>query len=264
MDITISGVIIAIALLLVPIAIILRFKIPIAEQAMTTVVRVAIQLTLVCAYIFYLYEWNSTWVNLLWLVLMGGATAYALTARSKLKLMPMLIPVVTGVLVAAFVVGMIVLWPVMRLGNPFETRFFLPIMAMLLASILDVCAVGLRHYYHTANERQQQYYYMLGNSATRTEAITPFLREAFVKAFTPQLANLSMLGMITLPLLLTSLLLGGWQPLQAVKMVLVIICATLAASSLALLITLFVSNTYLFDKHNRMKNVLQSQTPKEE
>lgn len=255
MDIPISGIIIAVALLLVPILIIVRFKIPIAEQAMTAVVRVAIQLTLITAYIFYLYEWNSPWANLLWLVAMAAVTTYALTTRSGLRKMPMLIPVGVGVLVSALVVGLLVLWPVMHLSHPFETRFFLPVMAMLLAAMLSTNVAGLRVYYHTAHDQQEQYYYLLGNGASRTEALTPFIREAFVQTFKPQLATLSALGVVTLPLLLTALLLGGCSPLEAAKLVLVITCATLCASSLALLITLFVSNHFLIDKHNRLKNV---------
>lgn len=255
MDIAISGIIIAVALLLVPILIIYYFKIPIVEQAATTVARVAIQLTLVAAYIFYLYEWNSVWVNLLWLLLVGGVVTYSLTVRCGLKKLPMLIPTGTGVLVAAFVVGMVVLWPVMRLHNPFETRFFLPVMAMLLAHIYKVCSRGLTHYYQTANDHQQQFYFLMGNGASRTEAISPFIREAFQKAFTPELSSLSMLGVVTLPLLLTALLLGGCTPLQAAKLVVVMLCATLCASSLAMIITVFVSNRFLFDKHNRMKSV---------
>ena len=255
MDISVSGIIIAVALLLVPIFIIYRFKVPIAEPAIMAVVRVAIQLTLIAAYIFYLYEWNSPWVNLVWLLIMAAVTTYSLTTRSGLKLMPMLIPVGTGVLVSVLLVGLTVLWPIMQLDNPFATRFFLPVMAMLLANMLSVNVAGLRTYYQTARQQQQQYYFMLGNGATRTEAITPFIREAFSQAMKPQLATLSMMGVVTLPLLLTALLLGGCTPLQAVKLVIVITCATLAASSLALLITIFVSNHFLLDKHGRMNDV---------
>ena len=82
--------------------------------------------------------------------------------------------------------------------------------------------------------------------------------EAFSQAMKPQLATLSMMGVVTLPLLLTALLLGGCTPLQAVKLVIVITCATLAASSLALLITIFVSNHFLLDKHGRMNDVTSS------
>ena len=65
--------------------------------------------------------------------------------------------------------------------------------------MLGVNVIGLNTYYAGLRREQQLYYFLLGNGATRNEAIAPFVRQALIKAFSPGIANMAVTGLVALP-----------------------------------------------------------------
>jgi len=67
---------------------------------------------------------------------------------------------------------------------------------------------------------------LLANGATKQEAARPFLKEAIRTAMAPNLATMATIGLVSLPGVMTGQILGGSDPILAVKyqiMVMVII-----------------------------------------
>ena len=62
--------------------------------------------------------------------------------------------------------------------------------------MLGVNVIGLNTYYAGLRREQQLYYFLLGNGATRNEAIAPFVRQALIKAFSPGIANMAVTGLV--------------------------------------------------------------------
>ena len=61
--------------------------------------------------------------------------------------------------------------------------------------MLGVNVIGLNTYYAGLRREQQLYYFLLGNGATRNEAIAPFVRQALIKAFSG-IANMAVTGLL--------------------------------------------------------------------
>jgi putative ABC transport system permease protein len=67
------------------------------------------------------------------------------------------------------------------------------------------------------------------------------------------MANLTVLGLTSMPLLLCGILLGGMTPVNAFILMLHMIIGCIAASVLSLAITLFLADKSLFDKFGKMQ-----------
>lgn len=80
-------------------------------------------------------------------------------------------------------VGLYFLGFVLKLDNIFSAQYFIPVFGIIMGNMLGVNVIGLNTYYAGLRREQQLYYFLLGNGATRNEAIAPFVRQALIKAF---------------------------------------------------------------------------------
>ena len=99
------------------------------------------------------------------------------------------------------------------------------------------------------------YYYLLANGATVAEARAPFVKEALVKAFTPCIANMAVMGLVALPGTMIGQILGGSAPDVAIKYQIMIAVITFSASMLSVMLTLWLSSGKIFDSWGRIKDI---------
>ena len=162
----------------VPLYVFYRLKTPLLSQAAIALVRMTVQMALIGVYLHYLFTWNNAWINILWVVVMVIVASFTALKRTRLRWQTALLPLAAGFFCSAVVVGLYLLFIVLRLSNPFDSRYFIPIMGILLGNMLSVAVVTLTSYYDSLCRETPLYYYLLGNGATHMEAITPFLKKA--------------------------------------------------------------------------------------
>jgi putative ABC transport system permease protein len=96
---------------------------------------------------------------------------------------------------------------------------------------------------------------MLGNGATVQEAVAPFIKQALVRAFSPAIANMAVMGLVALPGTMIGQILGGSTPDVAIKYQMMIIVITISASMLSIAVTLYLVRRIAFDADGCIKNV---------
>lgn len=254
-DISPIGLVLGLILVIIPIYIFHFFKVGLIKSTLISTIRMVVQMAIIGLYLRYLFYWNHWAINLLWFVLMVAVAAITTTKRTKLKSKLLFMPIAVGLAAGAFVIGMYFFLLVLQLHNPFDTRYFIPIIGVLLGNMLGVNVLSLSTFYQSISRERQLYYYLLGNGATHTEAITPFIREAIKKSVMPFLANMAVMGLVSMPGTMIGQLLGGAQPAVAIKYQIIITTITFSASMLSLLITLWLARKHSFDEYGRLKVV---------
>ena len=255
MDISWFCMAVGLLLMGIPLYIFWRFGVKLVNSTVVATVRMVVQLFLIGLYLKYLFIWNSAWINLLWVAVMVGVASFTATNRTHLKKSLFLLPVSVGFFASALVVGAYFLVFVLRLGHPFDARYFIPIMGILMGNMLSVAVIALNSYYDALQREHQLYQYLLGNGASHLEAITPFVRKAVEKAFAPYVANMAVMGLVSLPGTMIGQLLGGSLPGVAIKYQMMIIIITFAASMLSLGITLYLADRRSFDTYGNLRNI---------
>ena len=81
----------------------------------------------------------------------------------------------------------------------------------------------------------------------------PFIRTAVKAALAPQLASMTTLGIVSLPGMMTGQILGGTEPLLAVKYQLVIMVAIFISATLSVTTTLTVASRSAFNRYGQLK-----------
>ena len=242
MDISYINMVLGVFLLALPLYVFYRFQTPLIRSSAIAAVRMVVQMALIGVYLQYLFLWNNPWINILWVVAMVAVASFTALRRTHLQWRTALLPTAAGFFASSMVVGLYFLFVVLRLHNP-------------LGNMLSVAVIALTNYYDSLQREHQLYYYLLGNGATHLEAITPFLRQALEKAFAPCIANMAVMGIVSLPGTMTGQILGGSAPGIAIKYQIMIIIITFSASMVSLAITLYLADRRSFDINGRIRNI---------
>lgn len=219
-----------------------------------TVFRMVVQLLVLCLMVWALIRVNRAWLTLLWMLFMAIYSAWIVVRRCKLEWRRLLPAVSIGLFLGALVVGLWILGLVMPV-RVFDARWFVPVMALLTAHTTAMMIRGLSTYVSALKADEQQYEFLRGNGVSHFQALRPFLRRSLLAVISPTIANLSVLGLFSMPLLLGGIFLGGVAPINAFFIMLCMIVGCVSASVLSLAITLFLADKSLFDKFGKMQAI---------
>ncbi len=244
---------------LIPLYYLWKFKTGLVKATAVAIVRMIVQLFFVGMYLKYLFIWDSAGVNFIWVLLMILVAAHTALVRTKLKKRVLLVPICIGFLFSVVTIGLFFLGVILQIENIFEAQYFIPIFGLLMGNMLSSNVIALNTYYSMLQREQQLYYYLLGNGATPSEARAPFIGQAMVKAFSPLIANMAIMGLVALPGTMIGQILGGSSPDLAIKYQMMIVVINFTASMLSLMITIGLSSKHSFDSFGVLKSVFKEE-----
>jgi putative ABC transport system permease protein len=131
----------------------------------------------------------------------------------------------------------------------FTARWLVPAGALLMSHITASQIRGLSTYLSAIETDREQYEFLVGNGKEHLGAVIPFVRRAVQAILSPSAAQLAVTGLFTMPLLLAGMLLAGAAPLNAFIAMLLFTCGCLAGSVIALILSLWLCDRYLFVKN---------------
>lgn len=234
MNITIVRMLIGILLLVVPALILFRFDRRFLRQSASVLGRLTVTLLVLAGCLYYIFQWDMAWVNILWVLLSSGV-ATAVYCRKRWQSVPIYI----SMTVVTFIMGIVVLL-LMDVPHLFGASYFLPVMTMLQAEALFVCRRGITTYVLERRTHKELFEYLRGNGAHQLEALRPFLTKAITRAFTPVLQQLLLVGLVFVPSLLCGMLLCGIQPLQAIAFLVLMTAVALSSTMLILVLSIYI------------------------
>lgn len=254
-DISIDSLLLGLLLMVIPVFFLWKYRTGLVYSTVSGLVRMVVQLFLVGLYLKYLFLWDNPLLNVAWVVIMVFVATETALTRTKLKRSVMMCPIVVGFTTGALLVGLYFLGIVLELDNVYSVQYFIPIFGILMGNMLSSNVIALNTFYSHIRRESTYYYYMLGNGATVSEAVAPFVKQALVRAFSPAIANMAVMGLVALPGTMIGQILGGSTPDVAIKYQMMIIVITISASMLSIAVTLALVKRMAFDRDGRMKNV---------
>ena len=240
-------------LLIIPTYFLYRYRTGLVKDTLIAALRMTVQLFLIGFYLEYLFLWDKLWINLLWILLMIIIASSTALKRTHLPVRTLFMTVSVAFLVSLLIIDFYFLGLVVRPEKIFTARYFIPISGMILGNMLSANVIALNSFYGSLNRERQLYLYLLGNGASPSEALTPFMREALIKSFNPTIASMAVMGLIALPGTMTGQILGGSSPSVAIKYQIMLMITIFASSLISVLLTLWISRKKTFDKYGMTK-----------
>ncbi|NLG35368.1 MAG: ABC transporter permease [Lentisphaerae bacterium] len=242
LDIGPAGLAASYLLLIFPLGVMLWLRLPLVGQTLIAVIRMTLQLLFVGFYLQFLFQYNDWRLTALWLLVMIGVADFSILRSSRLCVRcfaaPLFLSLAAGT--ALPLVFFVVL--LLRLPDWMAPQYTIPIAGMILGNCLRADIIGIRTFYDSIRKSRRDYLRRLACGAGRAEAVRPYFRDAVSAALAPTVASMATIGLVSLPGMMTGVILGGSSPLVAIQyqiaILLAIFCGTAVTVTAAILLTL--------------------------
>lgn len=261
MNISVLGLVLGLLLLALPIYIIYAFDLRVMRRLLKSLAMMAVVVSAFGAVTALLITYNVLWVNVLVAVVLALLSSVVVVLRSGLRQRRLLLPVMAASVVPLLFVSLYVLLLVLSLKKPFDTRFFIPMLGLMVGMASGLIARALRAYYIGLEHHNELYYYLLGNGATHREAVRHFMRRGFQAALVPVMKQMSGMFLTTAPTLMLGLVMSGVGVWTAVILEVVVLLAVMVYALTTFWLAILLSRRYAFDEYERLRPMKKGEAP---
>lgn len=215
-------------------------------------IRTVVQLMLIgliLEWIFELSWWPAILLLTLTMTLTAGVTA---VQRSQRRFPGIWINSIVAVFVSSWLVSGFALTVIIPPQNwsASPAQYLIPLLGMILGNTLNGISLGLDRLSEELVIRRAEVELKLTLGATRNEAAREALQNAVRSGMTPIINSMMVVGLVSLPGLMTGQILAGASPLESVKYQIVMMFLIAAGTALGTVISIVLGFRRMFNsKH---------------
>lgn len=226
-----SGVAVASLMMLVNVAISLVLRLGLAKSILVSATRMTIQLALIGLVLGQLFAIGNPLLILglgLCMTVIAGVSS---VRRVEHRYRGIYVNALFSVAVSAWIVSAIAILLVVRPKVWYDPHVLIPLLGMVLGNSLTAISLALDRYLEEMKRRRGEIEMLLTLGATRWECCRDTFASAARTAMVPILNTMSVTGLVSLPGMMTGQILGGAEPMEAVRyqiMIMFLIAAAIA------------------------------------
>jgi putative ABC transport system permease protein len=250
-SISLSEVAASLALIAVAIAVSFWRRAELEQDIAVATVRSFVQLTAVGYVIQAIFDTDSLWLVAALLAGMVGFGAW--TARGRAKG----VPGATGpIALALAVAAAVTLGLVLALGvfKP-EPRYLVPVGGMVIGNSMTAVAVALNRLADEMHDGRRQVEAMLALGATSNQASRAIVARSLRSGMIPLVDSTKTTGIVFFPGTMVGMLLAGAEPVDAVRLQVVLLWVLLGAVALAGLIAVSMGYRGFFTDAHQLRDI---------
>ncbi len=252
-DITLVGMLAAYALALPVWLIIWSNRLQLGRDLLVSIVRMSLQLLLIGFVLEYLFELQIWYVTIGVFVAMVFFAARTILARTGVVIGGTTAILALAMLAGAGSVSAFLVLAVVQVDPWYAPRYFIPLAGMVLGNSMSGCALALERFYAGVKENRKLVETYLVHGATGAEATQDLFRSAFRASLIPTLSSMSGVGLVFIPGMMTGQILGGVDPVDAIRYQMVIMMAILSSVAIASFVILYLQRRRFFDEYQLLR-----------
>jgi len=231
----------------------IRLKLGVNKTLVISVVRMCLQLSFVGIYLEFLFKYDSKLLNVAYLLIMILIACHAIIRSTKLKIRKFFFPIFLSILIPFSTLLFFFNFVLVRIDNPFEAKYLIPIGGMLLGNSMKSNIICLNNFFSGIKKDEKIYFFSLTLLGSRIQALKPYLKKSILASMTPILASMATIGLVSLPGMLTGQILGGSIPLVAIKYQIAIMLSIFYTDYFSTLLSLLFSVKFGFNEFDVLK-----------
>jgi putative ABC transport system permease protein len=252
--IPLSAVDLAIAAALVIVAgvvsVLLRLRL---ERRLTlAAVRTVVQLLMIGYVLKWVFDIDNVPAILAVVLLMILAAGHAAVHRSSHTFPGVLLRAVGTLAVSGLITTVIVTGVIVGADPWYEPQYLIPLLGMVLGNGLTGISLTLDTLLDRLVEQRDEVEMHLALGATRWEAASDALAEAVRRGMIPIINAMMVVGIVSLPGMMTGQILAGADPLEAVKYQIVVMFMIAGGTSTGCIIIVLLAYRRLFTSHHQL------------
>jgi putative ABC transport system permease protein len=239
-------------LMLVDIALSIWLRLDLERKLVLAAVRMTAQLLLVGFILSWIFRLRAPGPILLVGCVMAAIAGSTAVQRTSRRFPGIVWDSLVSVFGAAFVVTGIALAGIIRVKPWYDAQYFIPVLGMVLGNMLNGVSLALDRYLEGLTTGRDGIEMLLAFGATSWEASHRALRDALRVGMVPTVNSMMVMGVVSLPGMMTGQILAGARPSDAVRYQIVIMFVIASATALAAISVLLLSFRTLFSADHRL------------
>lgn len=246
-------------LLLVNVALSIGLRLGLERSLLIASVRMTVQLLLVGLILEWVFALRSPLPVLGIALVMAALAGVTAASRTQRRFAGIYWDSLLSVMGAAVLVTGAALAGIVRVDPWYNPQYVIPMLGMVLGNILNGITLGLDRFTAMLYERAALINSRLALGASRWEAARSEIREALRTALVPTINSMLVMGIVSLPGMMTGQILAGAAPVDAVRYQIVIVFMITSAAALGSLGAILLAYRRLFNRrHQFLKHLLES------
>lgn len=248
--------VLATLLILVNLALSIALRLELERSLFIATIRSIVQLLLIGFVLEWLFRQDNPLIILAIALLMTAIAASAAINRTQRRFNGMYWDSLLSIMVAAGLVTGISLTGIIQVDPWYDPQYLIPLLGMILGNMLNGISLGLDRFMTSLVDQQQQIETLLTLGATRWEAAHQQVRNAVQTGMIPILNSMMVVGLVSLPGMMTGQILAGADPLDAVRYQIIIMFMIASATALGTFgVVLLAFNTLLVPHRLRLEHL---------
>lgn len=226
-----------------------------ARKLAVAAARMVVQLLLIGAVLTWLFAQQSAlWTGLAALTMVSFA-GYEISARQEYPLKGWWSYGLgaSSITIASLIVVMLALTTQIRPDPWYHPQYALPVLGMILGNVMTGISLGLNTLTTTAKRERAAIEARLLLGAARAKAMSGIIRQSLRSGLIPLINAMSVMGLVSLPGMMTGQILAGAPPAQAVKYQLLIMFLISGATGFGVILAIFAAAWRLTDARHRLR-----------
>ncbi len=238
----------AFGLILIAVGISRWQRLGLAKDFIVGALRTVLQLVLVGYALVYIFALDRWYLVVAALILMLLAATRAAVNRQSANRRKLLMITGTGLLLASGFTLLYITAFVVRVHPWYDPRYLIPLFGMIVGSAMNAAAIAAERLQGEMRARRAEIEAYLALGADYRQAAKEPVRQALRASFIPTVNGLMVVGIVTLPGMMTGQILAGSSPLIAVRYQIVVVFMQAAAVAITTaIVTLWYRKTFFTD-----------------
>lgn len=237
----------------------ISLKLGLTRNLLVAAVRMTLQLLLLGFALETIFTLESPYPVLAVALIMTSLAGVSAVNRTRRRFPRIYWESLISVLGAAAIVTSFMLLGVIRVDPWFDPQYVIPLLGMILGNTLNSISLALDRFMEGIVSQQDAIETKLALGATRWEASHSLIQDSLRTATIPIMNSMMVMGVVSLPGMMTGQILAGASPIDAVRYQIVIVFAIASATALgALSVTLLAYRSLINHHHQLCLNRLRS------
>ncbi|MEL6321934.1 MAG: iron export ABC transporter permease subunit FetB [Cyanobacteria bacterium J06626_14] len=246
-------------LILVNLVLSIVLKLGLERSLFIATLRTVVQLLLIGFVLEWLFGQDNPFIVLAIALGMTAIAASASINRTQRRFSGMYWDSLLSILATAGFITGISLIGIVRVDPWYDPQYLIPLLGMILGNTLNGISLGLDRFMTNLIDQQPQIETLLTLGATRWEAVHQQMRDAIRTGMIPIVNSMMVVGLVSLPGMMTGQILAGANPIDAVRYQIILMFMIASGTALGTFgVVLLAFNTLLVPHQLRLDRLSSS------
>jgi len=205
--------------------------------------RATIQLMVLGQILLPIFQYGHThwWAPVVYILAMGLIAAHAALGRPKYEYPGISWHFLVGVGTVPVVIAFIIVGAVLRVKPLWEPQYCIPLAGMIFNNAITGISLGVNSLVTELKEGRDRIELLVSMGGSRWEVCKGLVKTASVVANTPTINTLSVVGLVSIPGMMTGQIIGGNSPQAAAGYQLIVMFMILSSNAFAVVICCYLA-----------------------